>query len=166
MSHLEHHKEALKNLKCAVVTISDTRTEENDDSGRAIRELLKSQGHEISDYTIVKDESEPIRNAVLKAVETSDAVICNGGTGISTRDITIETLEPLMNRTVEGFGELFRSLSFDEIGSSAMLSRAVAGVVDKNLLFCLPGSPNAVKLAMEKLILPEMGHMLSQVRKE
>ncbi len=166
MSHLEHHKEALKNLKCAVVTISDTRTEENDGSGRAIRELLKSQGHEISDYTIVKDESEPIRNAVLKAMETSDAVICNGGTGISSRDITIETLEPLMNRTVEGFGELFRSLSFDEIGSSAMLSRAVAGVVDKNLLFCLPGSPNAVKLAMEKLILPEMGHMLSQVRKE
>lgn len=166
MSHLEHHKEALKNLKCAVVTISDTRTEENDDSGRAIRELLKSQGHEISDYTIVKDESEPIRNAVLKAMGTSDAVICNGGTGISSRDITIETLEPLMNRTVEGFGELFRSLSFDEIGSSAMLSRAVAGVVDKNLLFCLPGSPNAVKLAMEKLILPEMGHMLSQVRKE
>ncbi len=166
MSHLEHHKEALKNLKCAVVTISDTRTEENDDSGRAIRELLKSQGHEISDYTIVKDESEPIRNAVLKAMETSDAVICNGGTGISSRDITIETLEPLMNRTVEGFGELFRSLSFDEIGSSAMLSRAVAGVVDKNLLFCLPGSPNAVTLAMEKLILPEMGHMLSQVRKE
>lgn len=166
MSHLEHHKEALKNLKCAVVTISDTRTEENDDSGRAIRELLKSQGHEISDYTIVKDESEPIRNAVLKAMGTSDAVICNGGTGISPRDITIETLEPLMNRTVEGFGELFRSLSFDEIGSSAMLSRAIAGVVDKNLLFCLPGSPNAVKLAMEKLILPEMGHMLSQVRKE
>ncbi|MCK5292316.1 MAG: molybdenum cofactor biosynthesis protein MoaB [Thermoplasmata archaeon] len=166
MSHLEHHKEALKNLRCAVVTISDTRTEENDDSGRAIRELLKSQGHEISDYTIVKDESGPIRNAVMKAMETSDAVICNGGTGISSRDITIETLEPLMNRTVEGFGELFRSLSFDEIGSSAMLSRAVAGVVDKNLLFCLPGSPNAVKLAMEKLILPEMGHMLSQVRKE
>ena len=166
MSHLEHHKEALKNLKCAVVTISDTRTEENDDSGRAIRELLKSQGHEISDYTIVKDESEPIRNAVLKAMGTSDAVISNGGTGISPRDITIETLEPLMNRTVEGFGELFRSLSFDEIGSSAMLSRAIAGVVDKNLVFCLPGSPNAVKLAMEKLILPEMGHMLSQVRKE
>ena len=166
MSHLEHHKEALKNLKCAVVTISDTRTEENDESGRAIRELLKSQGHEISDYVIVKDEGEPIRNAVLKAMETSDAVICNGGTGISSRDITVETLEPLMNRTVEGFGELFRSLSFDEIGSSAMLSRAIAGVVDKNLLFCLPGSPNAVKLAMEKLILPEMGHMLSQVRKE
>ncbi len=166
MSHLEHHKEALKNLKCTVVTISDTRTEENDDSGRAIRELLKSQGHEISDYTIVKDESEPIRNAVLRAMKTSDAVICNGGTGISPRDITIETLEPLMNRTVEGFGELFRSLSYNEIGSSAMLSRAIAGVLDKNLLFCLPGSPNAVKLAMEKLILPEMGHMLSQVRKE
>ncbi|MEE9224527.1 MAG: molybdenum cofactor biosynthesis protein B, partial [Thermoplasmata archaeon] len=153
-------------LKCAVVTISDTRTEENDDSGRAIRELLTSQGHEISDYTIVKDESEPIRNAVLKAMETSDAVICNGGTGISPRDITIETLEPLMNRTVEGFGELFRSLSYNEIGSSAMLSRAIAGVLDKNLLFCLPGSSNAVMLAMEKLILPEMGHMLSQVRKE
>jgi molybdenum cofactor biosynthesis protein B len=166
MSHIEHHKEALKNLKCAVVTISDTRTEEDDESGKTINHLLRSQGHEISDYSIVKDESEQIRTAVLKALESSDAVICNGGTGISLRDITIETLEPLMNRTVEGFGELFRALSFDEIGSSAMLSRAVAGVVNKNILFCLPGSPNAVKLAMEKLILPEMGHMLSQVRKE
>jgi molybdenum cofactor biosynthesis protein B len=108
MSHLEHHKEALRNLKCAVVTISDTRTEENDDSGRTINELLKSQGHEISDYTIVKDESEPIRNAVQNAMESSDAVICNGGTGISPRDITIETLVPLMNRTIEGFFPLTR----------------------------------------------------------
>jgi molybdenum cofactor biosynthesis protein B len=166
MSHLEHHKEALRNLKCAVVTISDTRTEENDDSGSTIKELLKSQGHEVSSYTIVKDEGESIKTAVMNALGLSDAVICNGGTGISPRDVTIETLEPLMNRTVEGFGELFRALSYDEIGSSAMLSRAVAGVVSNDLLFCLPGSPNAVKLAMEKLILPEMGHMLSQVRKE
>jgi len=113
----------------------------------------------------VKDEGEQIRKTTISAFESSDVTICNGGTGISPRDITIQTLEPLMTTTVEGFGELFRALSYDEIGSSAMLSRAVAGTVGKDLLFCLPGSPNAVKLAMEKLILPEMGHMLAQVRK-
>lgn len=166
MSHLEHRKEALENLRCAVITVSDTRTEENDDSGRMAQELLKGQGHSVSVYMIVKDETDPIKKSVLEAMERSDVVICSGGTGISPRDVTIESLEPLMDRTVEGFGELFRALSFDEIGSSAMLSRSIAGVVDKDLLFCLPGSPNAVKLAMEKLILPEMGHMLSQVRKE
>jgi molybdenum cofactor biosynthesis protein B len=165
MSHIEHHKVALKNLKCAVVTISDTRTEENDESGQAIRQMVESDGHEVRSYSIVKDDAELIMRAVEDAIDQADVVICSGGTGISPRDVTIETLEPLMSRTVEGFGELFRSLSYDEIGSSAMLSRAVAGIVNKNLVFCLPGSPNAVKLAMEKLILPEMGHMLSQVRK-
>ncbi len=165
MSHLEHKKEALRNLRCAVITASDTRTEETDGSGRIIRELLESGGHKVSVYEVVKDDGEQIRKAVVNALEMSDVAICNGGTGISPRDVTIDTLEPLMTTKVEGFGELFRALSYDEIGSSAMLSRAVAGIVEKGLLFCLPGSPNAVKLAMEKLILPEMGHMLAQVRK-
>jgi molybdenum cofactor biosynthesis protein B len=165
MSHLEHKKEALKNLKCAVITISDTRTKETDDSGRIIQELLKNDGHEISMYEIVLDEVPQIRNIARLALGSSDVVVCNGGTGISPRDVTIETLTPMMDRTMEGFGELFRALSYEEIGSPAMLSRAVAGVVENKLLFCLPGSPNAVKLAMEKLIIPEMGHMLSQVRK-
>ena len=165
MSHLEHKKEALKNLRCAIVTISDTRTEDTDESGLLIRQLLGGDGHEPRVRSIVKDDAEVIMEAVRDALRQADVVICNGGTGISPRDVTIETLKPLMDRTIEGFGEMFRSLSYDEIGSSAILSRAVAGVVGKNLLFCLPGSPNAVKLAMEKLILPEMGHMLAQVRK-
>jgi molybdenum cofactor biosynthesis protein B len=165
MSHLEHKKEALKNLKCGIITISDTRTEQDDGSGKIIRELLGADGQVVVFYSIVKDEAGPILSAVQEALGEADVVICNGGTGISPRDITIETLRPLIGRTVEGFGEIFRSLSYDEIGSSAMLSRAVAGAVGKNLLFCLPGSPNAVRLAMERLILLEMGHMLSQVRK-
>ncbi len=165
MSHLEHKKHALKNLSCGVITISDTRTQEDDGSGRTIRESLEADGHGVVFYSIVRDEAGPILSAVQEALENADVVICNGGTGISPRDITIETLRPLFNRIIEGFGEVFRSLSYDEIGSSAILSRSIAGVVGKNLLFCLPGSPNAVKLAMEKLILPEIGHMLAQVRK-
>lgn len=165
MTHLEHKKEALKNLKCAVITISDTRTQETDDSGKKIQEALRREGHDVSAYRIVKDESEQIREAVLESLKVSDVVVCNGGTGMSPRDVTVETLKPLMTGTLEGFGELFRTLSYEEIGSSAMLSRAMAGIVGKDLVFCLPGSPNAVKLAMEKLILPEMGHVLSQVRK-
>lgn len=165
MSYLEHKKEALKNLDCGIVTISDTRTEQDDGSGKAIRQLLEDDGHKTVFYSIVKDEAGPILSAVQEALGQADVVICNGGTGISPRDITIQTLRPLFSGILEGFGEIFRSLSYDEIGSSAMLSRAVAGVVGKDLLFCLPGSPNAVKLAMKELILPEMGHMLAQVRK-
>ncbi|MFQ5883671.1 MAG: molybdenum cofactor biosynthesis protein B [Thermoplasmata archaeon] len=165
MTHLEHKKEALRNLKCAVVTVSDTRTEETDDSGRIIQEALRNEGHTISMYRIVKDEASQIRDAVLESLEISDVVICNGGTGISPRDVTVEALVPLMSRILEGFGEILRTLSYKEIGSSAMLSRAIAGVVEENLVFCLPGSPNAVKVAMEELVLPEMGHVLSQVRK-
>lgn len=165
MTHLEHKKEALRDLKCAVVTVSDTRTEETDDSGRIIQEALRNEGHNISMYRIVKDEASQIREAVLESLEISDVVICNGGTGISPRDVTVEALVPLMSRILEGFGEIFRTLSYKEIGSSAMLSRAIAGVVEDNLVFCLPGSPNAVKVAMEELVLPEMGHVLSQVRK-
>lgn len=165
MTHLEHKKEALRDLKCAVVTVSDTRTEETDDSGRIIQEALRNEGHSISMYRIVKDEASQIREAVLESLEISDVVICNGGTGISPRDVTVEALVPLMSRILEGFGEIFRTLSYKEIGSSAMLSRALAGVVEDNLVFCLPGSPNAVKVAMEELVLPEMGHVLSQVRK-
>ncbi|TET90260.1 MAG: molybdenum cofactor biosynthesis protein MoaB [Methanomassiliicoccales archaeon] len=165
MTHLEHKKEALRDLKCAVVTVSDTRTEETDDSGRIIQEALRNEGHSISMYRIVKDEASQIREAVLESLEISDVVICNGGTGISPRDVTVEALVPLMSRILEGFGEIFRTLSYKEIGSSAMLSRAIAGVVEDNLVFCLPGSPNAVKVAMEELVLPEMGHVLSQVRK-
>lgn len=165
MTHLEHKKEALRDLKCAVVTVSDTRTEETDDSGRIIQEALRNEGHNISMYRIVKDEASLIREAVLESLEISDVVICNGGTGIGPRDVTVEALVPLMSRILEGFGEIFRTLSYKEIGSSAMLSRAIAGVVEDNLVFCLPGSPNAVKVAMEELVLPEMGHVLSQVRK-
>ncbi len=165
MSHLEHKKEALKNLRCGVITISDTRTEQDDESGHIIMKLLEGGGHKIESYSIVKDDAGQITKAVEDAFGKADAVICNGGTGISPRDITIETLRPMMGRTVEGFGEIFRSLSFEDIGSSAMLSRAVAGVVGRNLLFCLPGSPKAVRLAVEKLVLPEVGHMLAQVRK-
>ncbi|MFQ6060478.1 MAG: molybdenum cofactor biosynthesis protein B [Thermoplasmata archaeon] len=166
MTHLEHKKEALRNLRCAIITISDTRTKETDGSGAIIRELLEGEGHELSAYHIVKDEMEAIREGVLASLRISDVVICNGGTGISPRDVTIEALTPLMSIRIEGFGEIFRSLSFQEIGPSAILSRALAGVIGKNLLFCLPGSPSAVRLAMERLILPEVGHMLSQVRKE
>lgn len=168
MTHEEHEaiaKEMFKSVRVSVITISDTRTESEDVSGRIIIETLRDAGHKIYKYTICKDDVIEIRKAVLEALKGSDVIITNGGTGVSLRDVTPEAVEPLLDKKIEGFGEIFRKISYDEIGSSAVLSRAIAGIIGNKVIFCLPGSKNAVKLALEKLILPLIPHVLYEVRK-
>lgn len=161
-----HHKaHAPASVACGVITISDSRTPETDDSGRLIRTMLAAAGHTVPVAAIVKDETDAILAAVSRAAETCDAILTNGGTGLATRDVTIPTLAPLLERTLPGFGELFRSLSYQEVGSAAMLSGALAGVFRGRLLVCLPGSPDACRLALEKLILPELGHAIGLLRR-
>ncbi len=154
----KHKERAPASVKCGVITISDSRTPDTDESGKLIRDLLQRAGHSILFYVVVKDEVRPIQEAVEQASWTCDAVITNGGTGLARRDVTIPALLPSFEKTLPGFGELFRSLSYQTIGSAAMLSGATAGVYHGRVVFCLPGSPDACRLAVEKLILPELGH--------
>lgn len=168
MNHNQHIMHAPNSLRCAVITVSDTRTEETDKSGQQIMSLLQEQDHEVRFYKIVTDDESSIREAVIEAAAQPDidAVITNGGTGIASRDVTIETVKPLLEKEIVGFGELFRMLSYTEdIGSRAMLSRAVAGVREKKVIFSLPGSTGAVTLGMNKLVLPELRHVISEIRK-
>ena len=154
-------------LGCAVITVSDTRTEETDKSGQLLQEILRSSGHSITEYLIIKDEKLAVvaQMEALCQREDIDAVIFNGGTGIAPRDTTYDAIEHLLEKILPGFGELFRWLSYQEIGSRAIASRAVAGIYKSKLVFSLPGSTNAVKLAVEKLILPELVHLVLQLRK-
>ena len=169
MAHEEHKHAAPKSVAAAVLVVSDTRSEATDRSGKRIRELLEAAGHHVLSFDVVRDEREEIAAWVrrLSSRPEVDALILTGGTGISSRDVTIEAVEPLFHVHLPGFGELFRWLSFQEIGPSAMLSRAGAGVVRGRsvVCFCLPGSRPAVELAMEKLILPEIGHLIFEIRK-
>jgi len=169
MSNQEHKKEAPKTVKCQVITVSDTRDHASDKSGRLMIELLEKEGHQIVDYVIVKDEETPIKTEILRGCEREDVdvILTNGGTGIAKRDVTIETVQNLLDKEIVGFGELFRMLSYQEdIGSAAILSRAIAGVVKNTAVFSTPGSSGAVNLAMNKLILPEIGHVVREIKKD
>lgn len=163
----QHRADAPASVRCFIVTISDTRTEATDASGDAIVSLLGAAGHSVSGRKIVKDDGTAIRGAVSYAAKSgaSDVVITTGGTGISARDGTYEALSSLFERTLDGFGELFRSISYGQIGSAAMLTRATAGIIGRCAVFVLPGSENAVRLAMETLILPEIGHVVRELRR-
>lgn len=168
MSVNEHKHDAPKHIRVKVITISDTRTEETDRSGKKMMEMLESHGHIVQKYEIVKDEQTLIRSAVLSGCEDPeiDVVLTNGGTGIAKRDETIEAIQTIIEKEITGFGELFRYLSYvEDIGSAAMLSRAISGIALDTAIFSVPGSTGAVKLAMEKLILPELGHVLKEIRK-
>lgn len=164
MSVEKHRQHAPVAVTCAVVTISDSRTEETDTSGRRIRELLAEKGHRVEAYRIVPDEPDRIRAALGEMPAGVEIVLCNGGTGLSRRDTTYEAISALLDKEITGFGELFRMLSYEQIGAAAMLSRATAGVSGNRVLFSLPGSTAAVELAMTKLILPELGHVVGLVR--
>lgn len=161
-----HKHSAPASIGCAVVTISDTRDEQSDTSGALLKERLREAGHRIESYQIVRDDRERIEAAVRELINDVgvEAVLLSGGTGISPRDVTIEAIRSLLEKELPGFGELFRSLSYEEIGPAAMLSRAFAGIVSGRIIFALPGSSNGVQLALEKLILPELGHLISQIR--
>jgi molybdenum cofactor biosynthesis protein B len=165
---VEKHREASPDrLNVAVLTISDTRTPETDTGGSAIVELMQEAGHNVSRREIVRDDAPRIEVVLqeLLAEAGVDAVITTGGTGISARDTTYEVANRLIDKKLDGFGELFRMLSYEEIGAAAMLSRAVAGAAGLKFLACLPGSTNAVRLAMERLLVPEMPHVVFELRK-
>jgi molybdenum cofactor biosynthesis protein B len=166
-SHHHHRRAAPRSVGAVVITVSDTRTLETDAGGTLVEELLQESGHEIVAREIVRDEPGEIATALGWALERegTQAVIFTGGTGVAPRDVTPDTLEPLLDRIVPGFGELFRQLSYQEIGSAALLSRALAGLVQGRVVFVLPGSRGAVRLAMEKLILPEFGHLAGEAVK-
>ncbi|MBA2173330.1 molybdenum cofactor biosynthesis protein MoaB [Halobacillus locisalis] len=169
MSVQEHKKEAPDHVRCMVLTISDTRTVESDKSGRFMMEELQQKGHEVVKYEIVKDEKASIMSHLEEGVSDPaiDVVLTNGGTGIAKRDITIEAVQSIIDKEIPGFGELFRMLSYTEdIGSAALLSRAIAGTKGTTAIFATPGSSGAVRLAMEKLISPEMTHVVRELRKD
>ena len=161
----EHKKHAHGEVNCAVITVSTSRTKENDESGKTINDLLNAEGHKVVHYSLVKDNISEIRKTLENIMENRNiqAIILNGGTGISKKDVSIEAVKPFLKKELIGFGELFRYLSYKEIGSPAILSRANAGVAKGKIIICLPGSTNACKLAMENLILPELGHMVYEV---
>ncbi|MBA3474999.1 MAG: molybdenum cofactor biosynthesis protein MoaB [Rubrobacter sp.] len=165
---VEKHREASpERVRVAVLTISDTRTPETDTGGNAIVELMREAGHEISRREIVEDDAPRIEMVLQEflADASVDAVITTGGTGISARDTTYEVVSRLIDKKLDGFGELFRMLSYEEIGAAAILSRAVAGASGSKFVACLPGSTNAVRLAMEKLLVPEIPHVVFELRK-
>ena len=164
----EHRAAALDTVRCAILTVSDTRTEATDKSGTLIKELLRAANHPVVAYRIVPDEPDQIAPLLREwaADPEVQVIISNGGTGIAARDTTYDVVAGLIEKRLDGFGELFRMLSWDEVGAAAMLSRAVAGVFDRTVIFTLPGSSNAVRLAIEKLILPEMAHVVYEITKQ
>jgi molybdenum cofactor biosynthesis protein B len=162
-----HRAAAPESVRCAVLTVSDTRTAETDESGSLIRETLRLAMHKIVDYQIVPDEPERIRVVLAGWIARDDvqAILSNGGTGIASRDTTFDAISSLLDKRIDGFGELFRMLSWQEVGAAAMLSRAVAGVAGGTLIVAMPGSTKAVRLALTKLIIPELGHLIFEINK-
>jgi molybdenum cofactor biosynthesis protein B len=162
-----HRRDAPSEVSTAIVTVSDTRTLETDTGGALVEEMLRAAGQPVTGRRIVPDEPEAIRSALDQAIADADAraVVLTGGTGVAPRDVTPDTVEPELDRVVPGFGELFRMLSYEDIGSAALLSRAVAGLKQGKVVFVIPGSRGAVRLAMEKLILPELGHLAGEAVK-
>ncbi len=169
MSAEEHRKRGLEEaecLRCAIITVSDTRTLETDESGVEIAEQLRGAGHQVVERTIVPDEPGRIALVLRHWLASEvDAVLLNGGTGVAARDGTVEVVRQFIDRELAGFGEIFRMLSYKQVGSAAMLSRAVGGIAKGKVVFALPGSRRAVQLGMEKLIVPEIRHILYEVRK-
>jgi len=161
----EHRATAPTSIGCFVLTISDSKTPETDTSGILIRELLTGAGHTLAGHAIVRDEPADVTAVIRRGAEDPaiQAFVLTGGTGVTSRDSTFEAVEALLDKRLTGFGELFRMLSWEQVGAAAMLSRAQAGVVRGRALFSLPGSPNACRLALEKLILPELGHLLREI---
>jgi molybdenum cofactor biosynthesis protein B len=161
-----HHAKDARTVVCAIVTVSDTRTAEDDKSGAEIRRQVEAAGHRVGDYRIVADEPALVRRTVEELAEAGlvEVVLLSGGTGIAARDNTFEAVSSLLTKRIDGFGELFRMLSYEEIGAASMISRAVGGLVGTMALFSMPGSTAACRLAMEKLIVPQLAHVVGLAR--
>ncbi|XID93176.1 molybdenum cofactor biosynthesis protein B [Paenibacillaceae bacterium WGS1546] len=168
-STAQHRREAPASVACAIITVSDTRAPETDKSGRLIRELLEAGGHTVAEYAIVKDDYDGIGKLLREAADNPrvEAVLLNGGTGIAGRDTTYEAVRDQLHKEMPGFGEIFRYLSFaEDIGPAAILSRAIAGTIGATAVFSMPGSTGAVRLAMTRLIVPELGHVMRELYKD
>lgn len=165
--HQQHEATAPQQLRCAVITVSDTRTLETDSGGQTVINYLQQAGHAVAVREIIPDEPVRMRPLLqlLAGRDEVDAILLTGGTGISSRDQTFETVTELIQKPLPGYGELFRMLSYHDIGPAAMLSRAVGGVMDKTVVLTMPGSPAAVRLAMEKLIAPQLPHLVREARR-
>ena len=164
LGYQEHKREAPQSVGCAVITISDTRTEQDDESGELIKQKLSENGHRVMAYALLKNEAESLQKKLheLLARQEIQVIITCGGTGLGSRDVSVETISPILEKRLDGFGELFRSLSYQEVGTVSIMSRAMAGVAGSRVIICLPGSLGAVRLAMDKIILPEIGHMVRE----
>ena len=165
MSSDAHKRDAPQTVRYYVLTISDSRTTATDTSGDAIVSLLEAGGHELAGRQIVKDDPDAVRQVILSQQGAAEVIITTGGTGITSRDSTYEAIVGLLDKRLDGFGELFRMLSYDEIGAAAMLTRACAGTIGRTAIFALPGSEHAVRLGISKWILPELGHVVRELRR-
>lgn len=161
----EHRAASPTTVRCSVITVSDTRTLATDRGGQLILDYLESAGHPIVQRTILRDEPEPMAATIREYAADTQAILLTGGTGISARDNTFETVSELIDKPLPGYGELFRMLSYEEIGAAAMLSRAIGGVFGNTIVLTMPGSTAAVRLAMERLILPELAHLVHEANK-
>lgn len=170
---IKHKEKAPKSLNFAVITCSTSRHKEyvetgkmDDRTGDLIVQILRDGGHKVTMRKIVTDDKEEIQKAIMRALRSRkvDVIITSGGTGVSPRDVTIEAIQPLLEKEIPGFGEIFRALSYREIGSAAILTRSIAGVSKGKAIFCLPGSPHSVSLALKEIILPEVGHIIEHAR--
>ena len=163
-SDLDHKATAPRSVGCYVITVSDTRTEDTDTAGRAIVNLLTAAGHRAVGRTIIKDDLDLVRDTIGRQLANPDVqvIITTGGTGITSRDNTFEAVSGMLWKQLDGFGELFRMLSYEQIGAAAMMSRAVAGLIAGRVVVSLPGSEAAVRLALEKLLIPELGHLVRE----
>lgn len=164
MSYHEHRHDAPGSVSCAVIIVSDSRTEQDDESGKLIKQRLANNGHKVMAYGILKNDANAIRAKIEELIGQAElqVVITSGGTGASHRDVTVDTIEPMLEKRLDGFGELFRHLTYQEIGTGSILSRATAGIVKGKVVLCFPGSLNAAALAMDKIILPEIGHLVRE----
>jgi len=166
MSHQEHREHMPDQVRISILTLSDTRTETDDISGKLLIDLFSKAGHSIDHYRVIKEDPDLIRATLEELLARQpDAIVTTGGTGLTARDGTIEVAKTLFSKELPGFGELFRHLSFQQIGSAAILSRATAGVAQDSLLVCVPGSVKAVRLAVTRILLPEIGHMVWEIRR-
>jgi molybdenum cofactor biosynthesis protein B len=163
----QHRSQAPTTLQCAVITVSDTRTPETDTGGKAVADYLTAAGHSVLAKEIIPDEPDRMRPLVASLAERGDidAILLTGGTGIGSRDQTYETISGMLTKPLPGYGEIFRWLSFEDVGPAAMLSRATGGLIGRTVVLTMPGSPAAVRLAMEKLIVPEIGHLVREARR-
>ena len=164
MGYHEHKKIDNKNICCAVIVTSDSRTEESDESGKLIKQRLLDQGHKVVYSTILKNDALTLKNKINELIKQDavQVIITSGGTGLSHKDVTVDTIQPMLEKKLDGFGELFRQLTYQELSTASIMSRATAGVINGKVIICFPGSLGAATLAMDKIILSEIGHLVRE----